>query len=173
MGLSKQMEDDEKYIESIQKSSNEAEEEAMKKAKEIREALAMSKKEGQSIDELTMSIRALEEECARLKKKWEELKIERKLREEEKSQMEKTAEQRREERVRLQEDILKKKEERQLKLKDMENVEKERSLLKSNLDDLEKEKKAREVEETKIATEVKYLQKQFDAVKLRLMEQRK
>ncbi|KAL3826939.1 hypothetical protein ACHAXA_006019 [Cyclostephanos tholiformis] len=170
IGLAKQMDDDKKYIESIQKSSNEAEEEAMKKANEIREALAMAKQEEKSIDELTMAIRALEDECARLKKKWEELKIERKVREEEKSQKEKTAEQLREERVRLQDEILTKKEEHESKLKEMESVEKERSLLKSNLDDLEKEKKAREEEELKIATEVRFLQRQFDAVKLRLME---
>ena len=61
----------------------------------------------------------------------------------------------------------------QSKLKEMESVEKEQYLLKSNLDDLEKEKKAREVEEMKHTTELRFLQRQFDAVKLRIVEQKK
>jgi hypothetical protein len=38
---------------------------------------------------------------------------------------------------------------------------------------LEKEKKAREVEEMKYTTELRFLQRQFDAVKLRIVEQKK
>lgn len=172
-GLTKQVEDDKKNIIAIQKRADEAEEEATIKANEIKEALTMAKKEEQSIDELTMSIKALEEECARLKTKWEHLKIERKVREEEKAKNEKAAEQSKEERIRLQDEILNKKDECQSKLKEMESVEKEQYLLKSNLDDLEKEKKAREVEEMKYTTELRFLQRQFDAVKLRIMEQKK
>ena len=73
----------------------------------------------------------------------------------------------------MQDEILNKKDEYQSKLKEMEGVEKEQYLLKSNLDDLEKEKKAREVEEMKYTTELRFLQRQFDAVKLRIMEQKK
>jgi chromosome segregation ATPase len=171
-GLAKQMEDDKKCIEAIQNRANEAEEEAKTKADEIKEALAMAKKEEESIDECTMSITALEEECARLKKKWEELKIERKVREEEKAQKENAAEQSREERIRLQEEIQRKKEEYQAKLKEVENVERERTLLKSNLNDLENERMAREAEEAEYTTELKFLQMQFDAVKLRVMEKK-
>ena len=172
-GLAKQVDDVKKNIEAILKRADEAEEEAKIKANEIQEALAMAKKEEQSIDELSMSIKTLEDECARLKTKWEHLKIERKVREEEKAKKEKAAEQSKKERIRLQDEILNKKDEYQSKLKEMESVEKEQNLLKSNLDDLEKEKKAREVEEMKYTTELRFLQRQFDAVKLRLMEQRK
>lgn len=169
-GLSKQMDGNKACIESILKRSNEAELEAKAKADDIKEALAVIKKEEQSINECTVSITALEKECVRLKKRREELQIERRVREEEKSNKEKEAEMGRDERIRLQEEIQQKKVEYQSKLKDMEDLEKERNLLQSNLNDLEQEMQAREVEETRYSTELRFSQRQIDAVKLRFME---
>merc|ERR1712029_719745 len=140
-GLNKQINDDKSLIESIKKRADEAEEEAKVKANEIKDALSAAKKEEQSIDECTSAIIALEEECARLKKKWEELKVERQVRVEEQS-----------------------------KLRSIEGFGKERSLLEENLKDLENEMKAREEDEEKYVMELKFLQKQLDAVKLRFIE---
>lgn len=169
-GLNKQLDDDKTTIESIQKRAEEAEEEAKAKATEIKDALSAVKKEEQTIDECTSAIIALEEECAKLKKKWGELKVERQVREEEKIQMEKDAEESKEARIELQEEIQQKKEEEQVKLRDVKHVEKERKLLQDNLNDLEKEKKVREVEEEKFTTELKYLQRVMDGVKLRFID---
>lgn len=169
-GLTKQLDEEKKTIESIKQRTDEAEEEAKAKAAKIKDALSAVKKEEKSIDECTAAIIALEDECAKLKKKWEELKVERSVREEEKIKLEKEAEQSKEERIKLQEEILAKKEEEQLKLKKVEGVEKERDLLQTNLDDLEKEKKARKADEEKYTTELKFLQRQLEAVKLRFIE---
>jgi len=169
-GLSKQIDEDKKSIESVQKSADKAEEEAKAKATKIKDALSAVKKEEQSIDECTSAITALEAECAKLKKKWEELKVERGVREEEKLKLEREAEQSKEERIALQEKILLKKEEEQVKLQKVEGNEKERNLLQINLDDLEKEKNARAEEEEKYTTELKFLQRQLDAIKLRFIE---
>mmetsp|Transcript_14218 Transcript_14218/g.34367 ORF Transcript_14218/g.34367 Transcript_14218/m.34367 type:complete len:614 (-) Transcript_14218:332-2173(-) len=168
--LSKQIDEDKKSIESVQKSADKAEEEAKAKATKIKDALSAVKKEEQSIDECTSAITALEAECAKLKKKWEELKVERGVREEEKLKLEREAEQSKEERIALQEKILLKKEEEQVKLQKVEGNEKERNLLQINLDDLEKEKNARAEEEEKYTTELKFLQRQLDAIKLRFIE---
>lgn len=169
-GLNKQIDDGKKTIEALQKRADEAEEEAKVKANEIKEALSMVKKEEQSIEECTTAIITLEEECARLRKKWEDLKVERQVREEEKMQNEKEAESNKDERMKLQEEIAAKKAEEQSTLKDMEGVEKERSLLQDNLNDLGREKEAKEKEEAKYGLELKFLQRQLDAVKLRFVE---
>merc|ERR1712127_873223 len=169
-GLKKQIEDGNKSVEVLQKRADEAEEEAKVKANEIKEALSMVKKEEQSIEECTAAIIVLEEECASLKKKWEELKVERQVRAEEKTKKENEAERNKEERIRLQEEIAAKKAEEQSTLKDVEGVEKECSLLQDNLKDLGKEKAAKEAGEAKYAEEMKFLQKQLDAVKLRFVE---
>ena len=160
-------------IGAIKKRSDEAEEEAKVKANEVKEALLAVKKEEQSIDECTASIKALEDECARLKEKWAELKIERQAREEHKLEKEKEAEESKEARIKLQEKIQQKKDEEQAKIKQGEEVEIERNLLQVNLDDLEKEKKARLVDQEKYASELKFLQKQMSEVKLRFIEQKK
>ena len=172
-GLNKKIEGDKQSIEAIKKRADEAEEEAKVKANEIKEALLAVKKEEQSIEECTTAIKALEEECARLKKKWEELKVERHVREEEKAQKEKEAEESKQARIKLQEEIQQKKEEEQLKSKEVESVESEQKLLQGNLDDLEKEKNARKDEEAKYASELKFLQRQMAEVKLRVIEPKK
>lgn len=169
-GLSKQIYDDRAQVESFRKRAVEAEEEAKTRAGEIKEALEAAKKEGQSIEECTAEIIALEKECARLKKKWEELKVERKVREEERQKMEAKAEKSKEERMNLQEEIAGKKEDEKSKLEEIEGVEKERSLMEGNLGDLVKEIGAREAEEQKHGAELKFLQRQFEAVELRFVE---
>ena len=143
------------------------------KANEIKDALSVVKKEEQAIDECTSSIKALEEECARLKAKWEKLKVDRKAHEEEKVKKEKEAEEYKEMRIKLQEEIQQKKEDEQTKLKELDSIESERTLLQGNLDDLEKEKKARKEEEQKYATELKFLSKQEAEVKLRFIDVKK
>ena len=55
-------------------------------------------------------------------------------------------------------------------MKDMDGLEKECDLLQSNLNDLEKERQVHVVEESKFIADVKFLQRQIDAVKLRFME---
>lgn len=147
-----------------------AEEEAQVKVAEIKEALSAVKREEQSMKECTTDILALENECARLKKKWEELKVERQVREEEKLEKEKEAERNKEQRVGLQEEITAKKAEEQNRIKDIEEVENERSLLLENLADLGREKKAKEEAEGKHGEALKFMQKMLDAVKLRLIE---
>jgi len=156
--------------ESLQKQAAKAEEEAQVKVDEIKEALSVIKKEEQSMEECTAEILALETECARLKKKWEELKMERQVREEEKLGKEKEAEQKKEERIRLQEEIAAKKAEEQNTLESIEEVEKERSLLQENLADLGKEKKAKEEAEGKYEEALKFMQRTLDSVKLRIIE---
>jgi len=160
-------------IEAIKKRADEAEEEAKVKANEIKDALSVVKKEEQAIDECTTSIKALEEECARLKAKWEKLKVERKAHEEEKVKKEKEAEEYKEMRIKLQEEIQQKKEDEQTKLKELDSIESERTLLQGNLDDLEKEKKARKEDEQKYAAELKFLSKQEADVKLRFIDVKK
>lgn len=118
----------------------------------------------------TKAIIALEEECARLKKKWEELNIEKNAREEEKAKFEKEADERKQERMQLQEEISAKLAEEKEIQKSLEALEKDEELIKENLADLEKERKAREKEEVKFAEEIKFLQKQLDAVRLRFVE---
>lgn len=171
--LTRQIQYDGKCAYEHQKRADEAEEGAKVKASEIKQVLSLVKKEEQSIDECTSAIFALEEEIAKLKKKCEELKIERQVREEEKANMEKKAEQHREERIRLQEEIQQMKEAQQMKLKEIENSEKERSLLLSNLNDLTKEKKAQEEEEETFDLQLKFMRRQLDAVKHRFMERTK
>lgn len=171
--LTKQIDNDKQSITTIQKRTDEAEEEAKEKATKIKETLTAVKKEEQSISECTSVILSLEEECTRLKQKWEELKVERQVREEEKVQLENQAELAKEERMKLQEEITLKKEEESIKLKEVEGVENERGLLQDNLNDLEKEKKAREVEGEKYSMELKFLQRLMDGVKLRFVDTRK
>lgn len=168
--LTEQIQDDAKCAYESQKRADDAEEGAKLKANEIKQVLSLVKKEEQSIDECTSAIFSLEEEIAKLQKKCDELKIERQVREEEKAQKEKEAEMKREERMKLQEEIQRNKEAQQLKLKEIDNVEKERGLLQSNLNDLTKEKKAREEEEETVNAQLKFVHRQFDAVKLRIME---
>jgi len=172
-GLDQKIEKGKQTIKSLQKRAAEAEEEAKIKVDEIKEALSTVKKEEQSMEECTTEIVALEIECARLKTKWEELKMERQVREEEKLGVEKEAERKKEERVRLQEEIAAKKAEEQITLKSTEEVEKERSLLQENLDDLGKAKKVKEEAEGKYGEALKFMQRQLDAVKLRLVEPKK
>ncbi len=171
--LTKQIQYDGKCAYEYQKRADEAEAGAKVKASEIKQVLTLVKKEEQSIDECTSAIFALEEEIAKLQKKCEELKIERQVREKEKANKEKKAEQHREERIRLQEEIQQNKETHQMKLKEIENSEKERSLLQSNLNDLTKEKKAREEEEETFDSQLKFMRRQLDAVKLRFMDRTK
>ena len=142
----------------------------MNKANEIKDSLSQAKKEEQSILECTTVIIALEEECAQLKKKIAELKIERTVREEEKVNKERDAEKCRDERIQLQNEIQQKKQEYQSKLMDMDGLEKECVLLQSNLNDLEKERQVHVVEENDIIADLNFLQRQIDAVKLRFME---
>mmetsp|Transcript_33980 Transcript_33980/g.62577 ORF Transcript_33980/g.62577 Transcript_33980/m.62577 type:complete len:636 (+) Transcript_33980:126-2033(+) len=172
-GLKKQIDDGKKSAEALQKRADEAEEEAKVKANEIMEALSVVKKEEQSIEECTSAIIELEEECARLRRKWEELKVERQVREEEKQEKEQEAERKKEKRIQLQEEIAAKKAEEQSTLAEVESVEKERSLLEDNLKDLGKEKEAKEAEEARYAEEMKFLDKQLNAVKLRFIEPKK
>jgi hypothetical protein len=168
--LLRQMDKEIVDIESIQKTTQEVEIEAMNKANEIKDSLSQAKKEEQSILECTTVIIALEEECAQLKKKIAELKIERTVREEEKVNKERDAEKCRDERIQLQNEIQQKKQEYQSKLMDMDGLEKECVLLQSNLNDLEKERQVHVVEENDIIADLKFLQRQIDAVKLRFME---
>lgn len=170
--LTKQIEEGQKTIKTLQTRALEAEEEAKAKAAEIKNALAMAKKEEQSIADCTSSIVALEEECARLRKQWEELKVERSVREEEKAQKEKDAKMAEQERIALQEEIVAKKEEEQSTLKGLESVESEKKLLQDNLDGLGKERQEREEEGQKYGKELSFLQKMLDAVKLRFVEQK-
>ena len=130
----------------------------------------MVKKEEQSIEECTSAIVTLEEECAKLKKKWEELKIERQARQEEKVKLEAKAEGTKEARVKLQEEIAEKKVEEQIKATASGEVEKEKHLLQDNLQDLEKEIAERKTEEDKYSSAIKFLHKQEEAVKLRFIE---
>ena len=157
-------------IQAIQKKSEQAEAEAKTKAKEIKRSLSLVKKEEMTIDEVSSAIIALEEECARLKEKWEELNIEKHVREEEKRKFETEAEERQKERMRLQEEIAAAKEKEKGMVAEVESLARDQLLVRQNLEDLEKERKAREVEEGKYAEEVKFLQKQVDAVKLRFIE---
>lgn len=168
--LKKQVDDGRKSIEAIQKRSEEAEEEAKVKANEIKECLTAVKKEEQSIDECSKHIVALEEECARLKKQWEELKIERSVRLEEKTKLEQKAEITQKERIQLQEEIQNKREEEKVKSTQQQSLEKDQRLMQENLNDLEKEKSAREAEEVKCLEELKFLERQMDVVKLRFIE---
>ena len=168
--LLKQMDKEIADIESIQKTTQETEIEAMNKANEIKDTLSQAKKEQQSIDKCTKAIIAFEDEIAQLKKKIDELKIERTVREEEKVNKEKEAEKCRDERIQLQNKIQQTKQDYQSKLKDMDGLEKECDLLQSNLNDLEKERQVHVVEESKFIADVKFLQRQIDAVKLRFME---
>jgi len=169
-GLKNQIDDGKKSAEALQKRADKAEEEAKDKANEIKEALSVVKKEEQSIEECTSAIIELEEECARLRNRWEELKVERQVREEEKQEQEQEAERKKEERIQLQEEIGAKKAEEQSTLAEVENVKKERSLLEDNLKDLRREKEAKEVEEARYAEDMQFLDKQLNAVKLRFIE---
>jgi len=169
-GLTKQIDDDKKSIEAIRERAIEAEEQAKLKATKIKETITSVKKEEQSISECTSAIRTLEAECTRLKQKWEELKVERAVREEEKVKLETEAEREKEERMKLQEEIAFKKEEEVAKRKEAEIVERERGLMQDNLNDLEKEKKARQVEGGKYEAELSFLQRLMDGVKLRFVE---
>ncbi len=74
--------------------------------------------------------------------------------------------------MRLQEEISAKLAEEKELQKSLEELEKDEELIKENLADLDKERKAREIEEMKFAEEMKFLQKQLDAVKLRVVEQK-
>lgn len=168
--LLKQMEKEIVDIQLIQKKTQETEIEAMNKANEIKDSLAQAKKEEQSIEKCTKAIVAFEEEIAHLKKKIDELKIELTVREEEKVNKEKEAEKYRDERIQLQNKIQQKKQEYQSKLMDTDGLEKECVLLQSTLNDLEKERQVHEVEEIKFIADVKFLQRQRDAVNLRFME---
>ncbi|KAL9185776.1 hypothetical protein ACHAXT_003553 [Thalassiosira profunda] len=172
-GLNKQIDYNKAAIEALKQQADEAEEEAKVKQSEIKEALSNAKKEEQSIDQVTADIIALEEECARLKKMWEQLKVERAAREGERLRNETKAEESKEERIKLQEEIATKKSEEQSKLRDIESVEKERSVLQGNLDNLEQEKKARKAEEDKYSNELAFLQRQMEAVQLRFIDRKK
>jgi len=163
-------EDGRKSIEAIHKRSEEAQDEAKKAQTYIKEKLKLVKKEEETIDEVTSAIIALEEECARLKKKWEELNIEKSVREEEKAKFEKEADEQKQERMQLQEEISAKLAEEKEIQKSLEALEKDEELIKENLADLEKERKAREEEVVTFAEEIKFLQKQLDAVRLRFVE---
>mmetsp|Transcript_17620 Transcript_17620/g.37240 ORF Transcript_17620/g.37240 Transcript_17620/m.37240 type:complete len:615 (+) Transcript_17620:126-1970(+) len=169
-GLNKEIENGKKGIDALQKRADEAEEEAKVKANEIKEALSLVKKEEQSIEECTQDIVALEAECARLKKKWEELKVERQVREDEKLEKEKEAEQNKVEREKLQDEIAAKKAEEQSATKELEALEKERLLLQDNLCDLGREKEAKEKDEAQCETDLKFLQKLINAVQQRFIE---
>jgi predicted nucleic acid-binding Zn-ribbon protein len=169
-GLSKQIDDEKSNIEEIQKSSDEAEKQAMEKANEIKDTLSMVKEETDAIDKCTSSIIALEEECARLKKQWEDLKVEKQAREEERLKLEQKAETSQKERLRLQEEIAAKKEEAKAKLANVQESEKAQQSMQTNLEDLVKEIGARNADEEKYAEEIKFLQKMNDAVSLRFIE---
>ena len=168
--LKSQLDNEKKSIEDARKRAEEAEREANVKANEIKDALSAVKKEEESIDSCGKQIAALEEECARLKKQWEELKIERQVREEEKTQLETKAETCRQERVKLQEEIAHKKEEEKSKLEALVSLEKDQNLLNDNLTDLEKERSARAAEEETYTKEISFFQRQVDALKLRFIE---
>jgi hypothetical protein len=168
--LAQKLDNEKNSIEESRKRAEEAEKMANVKANEIKDALAAVKKEEESIDSCSKQISALEEECARLKKQWEELKIERQVRQEEKTELENKAEACRQERIQLQEEITAKKEEEKSKLAALSSLEKDRSLMNENLADLEKERSAREAEEKSYAQEVSFFQRQIDAVRLRFIE---
>ena len=168
--LSKHLDDEKKSVEDIQKSSDEAEKEAMEKANEINDTLALVKTETDSIDNCTTSIIALEEECARLRKQWEELKVEREAHEKERLKLEQQAEVRQKERLQLQEDIAARKEEAAKLAAKLQESEKVQESMQSNLADLETEMKARKDDEEKYEKELKFIQKLEAAVALRFVE---
>lgn len=168
--LNEQLEHSKQSIQEIHRSSEEAEQKANAKANEIKETLSAVKKEDQSIESCSKQIVALEEECARLKKQWEELKLERQIRQEEKVQLETKAEACRQQRVQLQEEINAKKEEEKSKSAELASLEMDLSLIRDNLNDLKKEKRAREAEEKSYSDELSFFQKQIAAVKLRFIE---
>ncbi|KAL3785601.1 hypothetical protein HJC23_004749 [Cyclotella cryptica] len=168
--LNKQLECGKQSIQEIHKSAEEAEQKANQKANEIKETLSAVKKEEQSIESCSKQIVALEEECARLKKQWEELKLERQVRQEEKVQLETQAEACRQQRIQLQADIVAKREEEKSKSAELASLEMDLSLMRDNLNDLEKEKNARRAEEKSFVEEVSFFQKQLDAIKLRFIE---
>ncbi|KAL7506260.1 hypothetical protein ACHAXN_003526 [Cyclotella atomus] len=168
--LSKQVNDEKKSIDDARKRAEEAEKEASVKANEIKDVLTAVKKEEESIDSCSKQIASLEEECARLKKQWEELKIERQVRLEEKTHLETKAETCRNERIQLQEEIAAKKDEEKSKLAGLDSLEKDRALMNGNLSDLEKERSARAADEEEYNKEMSFFQRQIDAVKLRFIE---
>ena len=168
--LSKRLDEEKKSVEEIQKSSNKAEKEAMEKANEIKDTLASVKEESDSIDKCTSSIFALEEECARLKKQWEELKVERQAHEDERLKLEQKAEERQKERLQLQEGIAARKEEAKALAAKLQDSEKVKESMQTNLADLEKAMSARKADEEKYEKELKFIQKIEAAVSLRFVE---
>jgi hypothetical protein len=168
--LSKQLNDEMKSVQEIQRSSDEAEKEAMEKANEIKDTLALVKNESDSIDKCTSSIIALEEECARLKKQWEVLKVERQAHEDERLKLEQIAEKRQKERLQLQLEIAARKEEAAKLQAKLEESEKVKVSMQTNLEDLEKEMSARKADEEKYENELKFIQKLEAAVTLRFVE---
>eukprot|EP00986_Skeletonema_menzelii_P002911 scaffold844_cov142-Skeletonema_menzelii.AAC.2 len=170
--LSKQLDDEQKNVQEIQKSSDEAEKEAMEKANEIKDTLALVKVEADSIEDCTSSITALEEECARLRKQWEELKIKRQAHESERLKLEQQAELRQKERLQLQEEIAAKKEEAAKLAAKLNESEKVKESMESNLADLETEMNARKADEEKYENELKFIKKLEAALALRFVEQK-
>ncbi len=170
--LGKQLDDEKKSVEEIEKSSDEAEKKAMEKAKDIKDTLALVKVETDSIKDCTSSIIALEEECARLRKQWEELKVKRQAHESERLKLEQQAEERQKERLQLQEDIAAKKEESATLAAQVQESEKVKQSMESNLADLETEMNARKADEEKYENELKFIKKLEDAVALRFVEQK-
>mmetsp|Transcript_28879 Transcript_28879/g.68795 ORF Transcript_28879/g.68795 Transcript_28879/m.68795 type:complete len:618 (-) Transcript_28879:955-2808(-) len=168
--LSNQIDDGKKEVGEMKRRIEEAQDEAKRKAEAIKSALDAARKEDESIDDCTKSIIALEEECARLKRQWEELKVERAVREEERLKFEQAAANAKGERENLQEEISAKRGEEQGKLKHLEGLESERKLLENNLIDLTAEKKAREDEGDGYAGEIKFLNLMMEKVKLRFVD---
>ena len=107
--LSTQIDECRKEVGEMKRRVEEAQDEAKRKAEAIKSALDSARKEDESIGECTKSIIALEEECARLKRQWEELKVERAVREEERLKFEKAAANAKGEHEKLQEEISAKK----------------------------------------------------------------
>ena len=167
--LSKQIDDGKQEVEEVKRRTEEAQDEAKRKAEAIKAALDSARKEDESIVECTKSIIALEEECARLKRQWEELKVERAVREEERLKFEQAAANAKDEREKLQEEISAKRGEEQGKLKHLEGLESERKLLEGNLTDLSAEKKAREDEGDEFAREIKFLSGMMALLSLRVL----
>ena len=170
--LSKQLDDEKKSVEEIQKSSDEAEKEAMEKANEIKDTLALVKVETDSIEDCTSSIIALEEECARLRKQWEELKVKRQAHEKERLKLEEQAELRQKERLQLQEEIAARKEEAAKLVAKVNESEKVKESMESNIADLDSEVNAKKAEEEKYENELKFIEKLEAAVALRFVEQK-
>ena len=168
--LNKQIYDEKKSIEETRQRADEAEQTASSKAQEIKDTLVAVKREEESIDSCSRQILSLEEECAKLKKQCEGLKIERQVRLEEKTQLEMKAETCRQERIQLQGEISTRKAEEKTKLAALTSLEKDHLLMNDSMNDLEKERHSKADEEASYAKEVSFFQKQIDALKLRLIE---